>query len=64
MLMDFLKMSGPLALCAGRLRVIFDILAPNQRTVQKTDDLSSFWKNTYPTVKKELQRRYPRHPWP
>jgi ATP-dependent helicase HrpB len=61
---DFLKMTGTLSLCEGRLPVIFDILAPNYRTVQKTRDLSSFWANTYPTVKKELQRRYPRHPWP
>jgi len=61
---DFVKMTGTLSLCEGRLPVSFDILAPNYRTVQKTKDLSSFWANTYPTVKKELQRRYPRHPWP
>jgi len=61
---DFVKMTGTLSLCEGRLAVAFDILAPNYRTVQKTSDLSSFWANTYPTVKKELQRRYPRHPWP
>jgi ATP-dependent helicase HrpB len=61
---DFLKAPETLSLCEGRLRVVFDILAPNYRTVQKTDDLGSFWRNTYPTVKKELQRRYPRHPWP
>jgi ATP-dependent helicase HrpB len=29
-----------------------------------TGDLASFWKNTYPTVKKELRRRYPKHAWP
>jgi ATP-dependent helicase HrpB len=61
---DFVKMTGTLSLCEGRLPVSFDILAPNYRTVQKTKDLSSFWANTYPTVKKELQRRYPKHPWP
>jgi ATP-dependent helicase HrpB len=61
---DFVKMTGTLSLCEGRLPVSFDILAPNYRTVQKTADLSSFWANAYPTVKKELQRRYPRHPWP
>jgi ATP-dependent helicase HrpB len=44
--------------------VLFDILAPNYRTVQKTFDLSGFWQRTYPEVKKELKRRYPRHPWP
>ena len=61
---DFVKMTGALNLCEGRLAVTFDILAPNHRTVQKTKDLGSFWANAYPTVKKELQRRYPRHPWP
>lgn len=61
---DFVGMKGRLALCEGRLPVLFDILAPNFRTVQKTADLGSFWANTYPTVKKELQRRYPKHPWP
>ncbi|MDE2293245.1 MAG: hypothetical protein KGL53_14275, partial [Elusimicrobia bacterium] len=61
---DFIGLTGTLALCEGRLPVLFDILAPNYRTVQKTSDLSSFWKNTYPEVKKELKRRYPKHPWP
>ena len=61
---DFLKMTGTLSLCEGRLPVTFDILAPNHRTVQKTSDLDSFWRNAYPAIKKELQRRYPRHPWP
>jgi ATP-dependent helicase HrpB len=51
-------------LAEGRISGVFDILAPNHRTVQKTPDLGSFWKNTYPAIKRELQRRYPRHPWP
>ena len=61
---DFIRMSGTMELCEGRLPITFDVRAPNNRTVQKTLDLSSFWKNTYPTVKRELQRRYPKHPWP
>lgn len=61
---DFAGMKGTLALCEGRLPVVFDILAPNWRTVQKTADLTSFWTNAYPALKKELSRRYPRHPWP
>jgi HrpA-like RNA helicase len=61
---DFLGLTGTLSLCDGKLPVLFDILAPNYRTVQKTPDLSSFWANTYPEVKKELKRRYPKHPWP
>jgi HrpA-like RNA helicase len=44
--------------------VTFELLAPNGRPVQVTQDLRSFWQNTYPQVRKELRGRYPRHPWP
>lgn len=40
------------------------ILGPNYRPVQVTNDLKSFWANTYPEVKKELKSRYPKHKWP
>ncbi len=60
---DFFGMEGRLTLLDGQVEVVFDILAPNYRTVQKTLDLSGFWLNTYPEVKKEFKRRYPRHPW-
>ena len=61
---DFLGLEGKTTVFEGKVDVIYDILAPNYRTVQKTADLTSFWKNTYPEVKKELKRRYPKHPWP
>lgn len=61
---DLLGMQGTLELYEGQVPVLFDILAPNFRTVQKTYDLTGFWQNTYPEVKKELKRRYPKHPWP
>jgi ATP-dependent helicase HrpB len=48
----------------GRVKVLLHLLAPNYRPQQVTDDLASFWANTYPQVRKELARRYPRHPWP
>ncbi|MBL8029260.1 MAG: ATP-dependent helicase HrpB [Fibrobacteres bacterium] len=47
----------------GKVKMIIEILAPNQRAVQVTDDLSGFWKNHYPELKKTLSRRYPRHEW-
>jgi ATP-dependent helicase HrpB len=48
----------------GRLRVLLHLLAPNHRPQQVTDDLASFWANTYPVVRKELRARYPKHAWP
>ena len=48
----------------ARTPVTFQLLAPNGRPVQTTQDLRSFWKRTYPEVRKELRGRYPRHPWP
>jgi ATP-dependent helicase HrpB len=48
----------------GRVRVLLHLLAPNYRPQQVTDDLASFWANTYPQVRKELRARYPKHAWP
>jgi len=47
----------------GRQQLLLEILGPNFRPVQVTDDLAGFWKNTYPEVRKELRRRYPKHEW-
>ncbi|HEY5653286.1 MAG TPA: ATP-dependent helicase HrpB [Pontiella sp.] len=47
----------------GLIPVIVEVLAPNQRPQQKTQDMKSFWKNTYPFLKKELKGRYPKHEW-
>ncbi|WP_438483549.1 ATP-dependent helicase HrpB [Oleiharenicola lentus] len=47
----------------GRVAVKIEVLAPNQRPIQVTDDLSNFWREQYPKVKAELSRRYPRHEW-
>lgn len=48
----------------GRQPVLLHLLAPNQRPQQITDNLESFWRNTYPEIRKELRARYPRHAWP
>jgi ATP-dependent helicase HrpB len=52
-----------LTVAKGRSPVTIQILAPNQRPVQITTDLAHFWKETYPQLKPELQRRYPKHEW-
>jgi ATP-dependent helicase HrpB len=51
-------------IAGGRVRVLLHLLAPNYRPQQVTDDLASFWANTYPLVRKELRARYPKHAWP
>jgi ATP-dependent helicase HrpB len=54
---------GKFTIGHGRVPVKFEVLAPNQRPIQVTDDLSAFWREMYPKVKAELSRRYPRHEW-
>jgi ATP-dependent helicase HrpB len=51
-------------IAGGRVRVLLHLLAPNYRPQQVTDDLASFWNNTYLQVRKELRARYPKHAWP
>jgi ATP-dependent helicase HrpB len=50
-------------LALGKVTPLLHILAPNQRPVQVTQDLPGFWRDHYPRVKKELQRKYPKHEW-
>ena len=47
----------------GRMPVTLHILAPSMRPVQVTQDLASFWRDHYPRLKSELQRKYPKHQW-
>jgi len=54
---------GTFSLGRGRVPVKIEVLAPNQRPIQVTDDLTSFWREIYPKIKPELSRKYPRHEW-
>ncbi len=63
-LQDFLGMSATPTICAGRMPLTIHLLAPNGRAVQVTTDLAGFWQRHYPSIRKELQRRYPKHAWP
>jgi ATP-dependent helicase HrpB len=47
----------------GRVPVLVHILTPGMKPVQVTQDLANFWREHYPRLKSELQRRYPRHEW-
>jgi ATP-dependent helicase HrpB len=51
-------------IAGGRVPVRLHLLGPNFRPVQITDDLASFWANTYFQVRKDLRVRYPKHSWP
>ncbi|HMJ68873.1 MAG TPA: ATP-dependent helicase HrpB [Cyclobacteriaceae bacterium] len=48
----------------GRIKILIHLLSPGYKPVQVTQDLRSFWQNTYHEVRKELHRRYPKHSWP
>ncbi len=47
----------------GRVPLLVHILAPSQRPVQITQDMAGFWREHYPGIKQQLQRKYPRHEW-
>lgn len=51
-------------LAGGRIPVRVHLLAPNNRPMQVTTDLKSFWASTYALVRKDLRGRYPKHAWP
>ena len=51
-------------IAAGGIALTVHLLSPARRPLQVTRDLASFWRNTYPEIKKELKGRYPKHPWP
>lgn len=52
-----------LAVGGGRTALRIQVLAPNHRPIQITNDLETFWREGYPKIKKELQRKYPKHEW-
>ncbi|HEX4997831.1 MAG TPA: ATP-dependent helicase HrpB, partial [Terriglobia bacterium] len=47
----------------GSVAISVHILAPSMRPVQVTEDLESFWRESYPQIKPALQRKYPKHEW-
>ena len=63
-LQDFFGMAETPTVAGGSVSLVVHLLAPNQRPVQMTQDLASFWTKLYPEVRRQLSRRYPKHKWP
>ncbi|HRP69986.1 MAG TPA: ATP-dependent helicase C-terminal domain-containing protein, partial [Turneriella sp.] len=51
-------------LYSGKLLLTIELLSPSRQPIATTQNLPSFWKSTYPEVRKELRGRYPKHFWP
>jgi ATP-dependent helicase HrpB len=60
---DLYGVKDALRIAGRRVAVRIQVLAPNYRPVQVTENLSAFWRDTYPKLKQQLQRRYPKHVW-
>ncbi|MEO5856275.1 MAG: ATP-dependent helicase HrpB [Chthoniobacterales bacterium] len=60
---DLYGVERNLTIGPGRQPLVIQVLAPNHRPIQITSDLEGFWREAYPRVKKELQRKYPKHEW-
>jgi ATP-dependent helicase HrpB len=60
---DLYGIKDALRIAARRVALRIQVLAPSNRPVQVTEDLGVFWRETYPKLKQQLQRRYPKHEW-
>jgi ATP-dependent helicase HrpB len=60
---DLYGVENGLTIGQGRIALRIEVLAPNHRPIQVTDDLATFWRENYPKIKQELQRKYPKHRW-
>jgi len=60
---DLYGVANSLTIGHGRVPLRIEVLAPNHRPIQITDDLTTFWRDSYPKIKQELQRKYPKHQW-
>lgn len=60
---DLYGVTGDLRIAGGKVPLVIQVLAPNYRPVQITTSLATFWKESYPKLKQELSRKYPKHEW-
>jgi ATP-dependent helicase HrpB len=60
---DLYGVTDDLKIAGGRIPIVIHVLAPNHRPVQVTNSLKNFWVESYPKLKQQLQRQYPKHEW-
>ncbi len=60
---DLYGVEDDLRIANGRVPLVINVLAPNHRPIQVTQNLRNFWRESYPKIKAELQRKYPKHDW-
>ncbi|HPR83860.1 MAG TPA: ATP-dependent helicase HrpB, partial [Pontiellaceae bacterium] len=56
MIQDFFGMTQTPKIAFGRIPLVVELLAPNRRPVQITEDLESFWRTAYPELRPALSR--------
>jgi ATP-dependent helicase HrpB len=59
----YTAIKNTLWIASRRVALRIEVLAPSNRPVEVTENLSAFWSETYPKLKQELRRRYPKHEW-
>jgi ATP-dependent helicase HrpB len=52
------------SILGDKVQLMIHLLSPAHKPMQITQDLQSFWANTYADVKKDLRGKYKRHYWP
>ena len=60
---DFYGLDETPKVAGSRVSLVVEILGPNYRPLQVTQDLANFWRVLYPEMRNELRRRYPRQEW-
>lgn len=60
---DLYGVNDEIKIAKGRHALTLHILAPNHRPVQITKNMRAFWNDTYPKMKQQLERQYPKHEW-
>ncbi|MGE5429867.1 MAG: ATP-dependent helicase HrpB [Syntrophomonadaceae bacterium] len=51
-------------IAGGKVPVLIHLLSPAMRPLAITQDLRSFWTNTYAEILKQMRIKYPKHVWP